>query len=60
MSIRVMGKCQFCDVEIKLDEKRDAATIPIFERAAKMGRLVCKPCAAEGVNEVDRDNPPDV
>lgn len=60
MPIRIMGKCQFCDTEIKVDDKRDAATIPVLERAAKLGRLTCKPCAAAGVTGVDRDNPPDV
>lgn len=60
MPIRVMGNCQFCGTEIKVDDKREAATIPVLERAAKLGRLTCKPCAAKGVTEVDRDNPPDV
>ena len=60
MPIRVMGKCQFCDTEIKVDDKRDAATIPVLERAAKLGRLTCKTCVSKGVKEVDRDNPPDV
>jgi hypothetical protein len=60
MSVRVIGKCQFCEAEVKADERRDAATIPILERAAKAGRLTCKPCAAAGVTGVDRDNPPDV
>jgi hypothetical protein len=60
MSIRVVGKCQFCDAEIKVDEKREAAMIPIYERAAKLGKLTCKSCAAKGVKGVDRDNPPDV
>lgn len=60
MSIRVIGQCQFCDAEVKVDERREAATIPVLERAAKLGRLTCKPCAAKGVTSVDRDNPPDV
>lgn len=60
MSIRVIGQCQFCEADVKVDERRDAATIPVLERAAKLGRLTCKPCAAEGVTGVDRDNPPDV
>ena len=60
MSLRVIGKCQACDAEVRADERRDAATIPILERAAKAGRLTCKTCAAQGVTGVDRDNPPDV
>ena len=60
MPVRVMGKCQFCETEIKLDDKREAAMIPIYERAARLGRLTCKPCASKGQNQVDRDNPPDV
>ena len=60
MSLRVIGKCQHCETEVKLDERRDAATIPVMERAAKLGRLTCRPCAAKGLTSVDRDNPPDV
>ena len=60
MSMRVIGPCQACGNEVRVDERREAATIPILERAAKMGRLTCKPCAAKGVTGVDRDNPPDV
>ena len=30
MPIRVMGKCQFCDTEIKVDDKRDAAVDLLF------------------------------
>ena len=60
MPIRVMGNCQFCSTEVKADDKREAATIPVLERAAKLGRLTCKPCASKGVTHVDRDNPPDV
>jgi hypothetical protein len=60
MSLRVIGQCQSCDAEVKVDERRDAATIPILERAAKAGRLTCKSCASKGVTGVDRDNPPDV
>lgn len=60
MPLIVVGKCFQCDVEIKADDRRDAATIPVMQRAAKLGRLTCKPCAAKGVTEVDRDNPPDV
>lgn len=60
MPVRVMGKCQFCETEIKVDDKREAAMIPVLERAAKLGKLTCKPCATAGVKEIDRDNPPDV
>ncbi|MNT37785.1 hypothetical protein D3C72_1739410 [compost metagenome] len=60
MSLRVIGPCHVCGTDVRADERRDAATIPILERAAKAGRLTCKPCAAEGVTGVDRDNPPDV
>ncbi len=60
MTIVLVGKCQHCDVEVKADDKRDAATLPILQKAAKMGRLTCKPCAAAGKTGVDRDNPPDV
>ena len=60
MTLIVVGKCQFCEAEVKADDKRDAATLPVLQRAAKLGRLTCKPCAAAGVTEIDRDNPPDV
>lgn len=60
MSLRIVGNCQHCGTEVKLDERRDAATIPIMERAAKLGKLTCRACASAGVKEVDRDNPPDV
>ncbi|HEY9723669.1 MAG TPA: hypothetical protein V6D47_16780 [Oscillatoriaceae cyanobacterium] len=60
MPLRLIGNCQQCGAEVRADERRDAATIPILERAAKLGRLTCKSCAAAGVREVDRDNPPDV
>ena len=60
MPIIVVGKCQHCDAEVKADDRRDAATLPVLQRAAKLGRLTCKGCAAAGVTEVDRDNPPDV
>ena len=60
MSMRVVGQCQSCGADVRVDERREAATIPILERAAKAGRLTCKPCAAAGVTGVDRDNPPDV
>lgn len=60
MAIVVIGPCQHCGTEIKADDRRDAATLPILQRAAKLNRLVCKPCAAKGVTGVDRDNPPDV
>ena len=60
MPIRIMGKCQHCDTEIKVDDKREAAMVPILERAAKLNKLTCKACAALGVTGIDRDNPPDV
>lgn len=60
MPIIVVGKCQHCEAEVKADDRRDAATLPVLQRAAKLGRLTCKSCAAAGVKEVDRDNPPDV
>lgn len=60
MPIIVVGKCQHCEAEVKADDRRDAATLPVLQRAAKLGRLTCKTCAANGVTEVDRDNPPDV
>lgn len=60
MSLRVIGPCNVCGTDVRVDERRDAATIPILERAAKAGRLICKSCAAEGITGVDRDNPPDV
>lgn len=60
MTMRIIGNCQHCGTEVRADERREAAVIPILERAAKAGRLTCKPCAAKGVTGVDRDNPPDV
>jgi hypothetical protein len=60
MAIIVVGKCQHCDAEVKADDKRDAATLPVMQRAAKLGKLTCKPCVASGATGVDRDNPPDV
>ena len=60
MPVRLIGRCQHCDAEIRADDRRDAATIPVLERAAKLWRLSCKACAAKGATGVDRDNPPDV
>lgn len=60
MAVVVVGPCHLCGNEVKADDRRDAATLPILQRAAKLGRLTCKPCAAAGVRGVDRDNPPDV
>ncbi|MEB3222070.1 MAG: hypothetical protein VKS61_08345 [Candidatus Sericytochromatia bacterium] len=60
MPMIVIGKCQHCESEVKADDKRQAAEIPILQRAAKLGRLTCKPCGAAGARQVDRDNPPDV
>ncbi len=60
MPIIVVGNCQHCGTEVKADDRRDAATLPVLQRAAKLGRLTCKACAAAGATEVDRDNPPDV
>ena len=60
MPLVTIGTCQACGAEVRADDRREAATIPILQRAAKNGRLTCKPCAAQGVTGVDRDNPPDV
>lgn len=60
MPLIVVGKCTACAKEVKLDDKRDAAKLPIMQRAEKAGRLICPACAADGVAQVDRDNPPDV
>ena len=60
MPLIVVGKCTSCDKEVKLDDKRDAARLPIFQRAEKLGRLICPACSADGQKQVDRDNPPDV
>ena len=60
MPLVVVGTCTHCEKEVKLDDKRDAARLPIMQRAEKLGRLICPACSAEGFTPVDRDNPPDV
>lgn len=60
MALVLVGLCQHCGTEVKADDRRDAAALPILQRAAKLGRLTCKTCGAAGARVVDRDNPPDV
>jgi hypothetical protein len=49
-----------CQAVVKADDKRDAATLPILQRAQKLGKLTCKTCAAANLTAIDRDNPPDL
>jgi transcription elongation factor Elf1 len=60
MPFITIGNCSVCGIEVKADDRREAATIPILKRAAQAGRLICKSCGAKGLTPVDRDNPPDV
>lgn len=60
MAIILIGSCMHCQAEVKADDKRDAASLPVLQRAQKLGKLTCRKCAAANVTQVDRDNPPDL
>jgi hypothetical protein len=60
VAVIVIGACMHCQAVVKADDKRDAATLPILQRAQKLGKLTCKTCAAANLTAIDRDNPPDL